>query len=110
VKAARKPMFEPGDLVTGKDRSYKRSIYKILSSTEDPDIVLVEFQSLGYKNVQMWKDNGASQSSYQFFREYSEFRLATRQEIDESSNTKTQYALIRLLKKLGMVTDTRFDY
>jgi hypothetical protein len=96
--------FDVGDLVTGKDRSYKRSIYKMVSTTENPIMGLFEFQSLGDSVVEMYKDKGVSKSQYTFPREYADFRPATRKELTESNRVQVVYRLLRLLKKLGIAT------
>ena len=94
--------FKPGDLVTGKDRSYKRSIYKMLEETENPEVGLFEYQSLGFDVVQSWKDNKARISQYQVLRTYDEFRFANDEELKDSKSAKVNYSLRRLLIKLGM--------
>ena len=103
-KKRNKVPFKIGDLVTGIDRSYKRSIYKMLSSTEDPDRGLFEFQSLGADVVQRWKDSHSSISQYQMTRKYKDFRLATVDELNESTRAQSRYALQKLLHKLEVLT------
>jgi hypothetical protein len=92
--------FKKGALVTGKNRSYKRSIYKFIKPTADPDIGIFEFISL---NGQTRKDHQrmAKQpvSAYKMPRDYAEFRLATWFEV-KSSTTKTHHKLMSVLRRL----------
>ena len=99
--------FKPGDLVTGKDRSYKRSIYKMLSTSENPETGLFEFQSLGPYCVDRYIDMGSKSVQYQFIREYAEFRLANRQEIAVSNRTRSQYRMLKFLERLGILDNYR---
>ena len=96
--------FSPGDFVTGKDRSYRRSIYKMLSTTENPELGLFEFQSLDKDVVERWKDRGAHVNQYQMVRLYNEYRHATKKELKASDDARMNYFLLRLLCKLGIET------
>ena len=100
--------FEPGDFVTGVDRSYKRSIYKMLSTTEDPLAGLFEFQSLGSDTLDSWLDSKSLKHTYQMYRLYSDFRHASRKEVVEMDRSKALYRLRRILHKLD-VTHSRYD-
>jgi hypothetical protein len=98
-------MFKVGDLVTGVDRSYKRSIYKYVKSVETfpEEYGWYEFVSLNGNVVQMWKDRGADATQYLFLRLNDEFRLATPAEINSSNTDVTRYAVRSLLMKLGVL-------
>lgn len=97
--------FNRGDLVTGLDRSYKRSIYKFLSSTENPEFGLFEFQSLNGNTVVMYKMQGFKQSKFEGVRAYSEFRLAEPFEALENNRLIARDCVRSLLKKLGVYID-----
>jgi hypothetical protein len=94
--------FKIGAMVTGTDRSYKRSIYKFMAATEDSEYGVFEFQSLGWDVIQRWLDVGANVTQYQMLRRYDEFRLAKRNEIKESKDAKAKYSLRRVLDKLNI--------
>lgn len=104
MAGTRKPKvkFKVGDLVTGKDRSYRRSIYKFLSSTESANIGLFEFQSLRSDVVERWKDRGAPSHLYRMNREYSEFRKATPGEVLESDKARAMYYMLKVLRHLSL--------
>jgi hypothetical protein len=101
-----KAPFKVGDLVTGKDRSFKRSIYKLIGISDEnlknPEFGMFEFQSLGDDVVERWKEQGARVSNYQFIRKFSEFRLATRGEKKEGAKARGMYYLMKMLQRLGI--------
>lgn len=96
----RRYKFKIGALVTGIDRSFKRSVYKLIARSSQADIGLFEFQSLGRDVVERWKDGHASTASYQGYRRYNEFRLATKKELLESYKARSTYMLIKMLRRL----------
>ena len=104
VKKKLKGGFKVGELITGRDRSYKRSIYKVLSKTSNPRILLLEFVSLGEDVIEMWKDRKANPFHYRCERKATDFRKATRKEIRESNRTRGIYQLRKILRKLGLKT------
>lgn len=99
-------MFNINDLVTGKNRSYKRSIYRYIGPHEDSPETMgyYQFVTLGNTTVKQWKDRGADPKQYTFPRDHDEFRLATPEEIEESDNVVTEYAVRSLLHKLKVIS------
>ena len=102
------PQFKVGDLVTGIDRSYKRSVYKFISTTESDNIGIFEFQSLNGSVVDSYKDSKAPRHTYEFSRLYSEFRLANRDELNENDKYRSSYKLLKLLRLLKIHPRSRF--
>ena len=94
--------FRLGDLVTGRDRSYRRSIYKVIGRGVDAKHLLLEFVSLKDDTIDRWLDSKAPVDMYQSMRKHSEFRKANRKEIKESRLVIALYRLHRLLRKLGI--------
>lgn len=94
--------FERGNLVTGVDRSYKRSIYKFISDTESSECGVFEFQTLANDSIMMYKMRGYTSSKMQKVRRYDEFRLAEPLEVLESNKLMARDSLRYLLKKLGV--------
>lgn len=94
--------FRVGDLVTGLDRSYQRSIYKVLGKGTKSKSLLLEFVSLRDDVIDRWKDTGAGVLQYQCERRSSEFRKANRKEIKASKRARAIYYLNKLFNRLGL--------
>jgi hypothetical protein len=103
--------FKRGDLVTGHDQSYERSIYKFIEgiggSKNEGIFEIVSYA--GTTNEQIIADllkQGIAQSlinsKIRGARAYAEFRLATWMEIKISS-TRSHKKLLNLLNKLGVL-------
>src|SRR5690606_1052831 len=88
-----------GDLVTGIDRTYERSIYKIIDIEEGR--CLVEFVSFRGVTKKQWMEQDSSYSEKDFirWRSLAEFRPAERMEVLRSS-TKAHLHLLYLIRKL----------
>jgi hypothetical protein len=101
-------MFKLGDLVTGKDRSYERSIYKLVAQHNDNTGIYEIVSFKGRTNELIVSEllaKGVSQSDInsvtQHLRNHSEFRLATWLEIKRSS-TNSHHVLMAFLWKLDV--------
>jgi hypothetical protein len=105
-----RPKFKLGDLVTGKDRSYRRSIYKMVGLSTDPEQGMFEFQSLGNQVVDAFKNQGSPTTMYIFLRRYDEFRHATDEEIRSSDKVRAKYRLIYLLGSLKLADPGMFGF
>lgn len=94
-------MFRVGDLVTGTDRRYARSIYRIESLIDD-ERGMYRIVSLSGRVYPKDLENGL------FENKHDGFRLATNMEIKISSDSNhTRYCLIRLLSNLGICAAAR---
>jgi hypothetical protein len=92
-------MFNIGDLVTGHNRSYQRSIYQ-LESIVDSNYGIYKFISYKSQTYDELVRKGYSQGQLFTHRAHNEFRLATKMEILYSC-TKTHARLFIFLYKLG---------
>jgi hypothetical protein len=94
--------FKVGDLVTGKNRSYHRSVYKVIGPGGSPKYLLLEFVSLGHDVVMNYKRRNAPLGMYQTFRQHARFRKVTKKERKESNKTTARWYLLEILKLLGL--------
>lgn len=85
-----------GDLVTGIDRSYKRSIYRVLRFNCD------EFDKMRTMDLQFICLDGQLGSSKDISRGriVAEFRLASKEEVDRELGMALGYKLIGFIKDL----------
>lgn len=85
-------LFKVGDLVTGKDRSYKRSIYKVISHEgEMLSLKLVCFDgALGI----------GKHGDFQKARPAGKFRLATSEEVYSELAYAYKVHLLKFVKEL----------
>lgn len=85
-----------GDLVTGIDRSYKRSIYKVLKINSD------EFDKMRTMDLQFICLDGQLGTSKDISRGriVAEFRLASKQEVDRELGMALGYQLIGFVVRL----------
>ena len=108
-KWMKNPEFKSGDLVTGIDQSYKRSIYRYIESTGQKGISLYEIVSLDGRDYDKEREShraiGRSEEDidkiYRRERNDGEFRIATWMEIKRST-THSLEILVSLLWDLGI--------
>lgn len=105
LKKSKFPSYNRGDLVTGKDRSYKRSIYKYIGPSVDPLYGEFEFVTLGENTAEQYMRGHrfTDKSAITFRRLFAEFRKATPKEIKKSNQTRARYLLRFLLFRLGIL-------
>jgi len=91
-------MFNIGDLVTGKARSFERSIYRFVLPIDD---LIGDYEIVSCK----WQTD-FERFQKRYTREHHEFRLATKMETLTSS-TKSHHRLFDLLADLKII---RIEY
>lgn len=94
--------FAINDLVTGKDKSYLRSVYKYIGHTDDPESGIFELVTYKRQCVDYFRHAKARSTVYTFKRRYDEFVLASSEEIAKSNKTRATYMLCYVLDKLGV--------
>lgn len=88
-------MFKPGDVVTGIDRSYKRSIYVCVECLDSQDGM---YKPIAYSGRVLPEETS---NKYLGMRSHSEFRFASKIEIIRAS-TRSFESLCSLLSSLGI--------
>lgn len=92
-----KSPFRLGSLVTGGDRHYERSIYRL---DKDLNGYVGQYRIISYRG-KVFTDDDLANGRLDYQREHAEFRLATWMEIKVSS-TRSHHRLFDLLAKLGI--------
>ena len=91
-------MFEVGTLVTGKVRTYERSIYRV-ADCMDARRGKFEFIALSGRTQAILRQCGYKEEQFFSERLYSEFRVATPLEI-KRAHTTTHRLLAHLISQL----------
>jgi len=79
--------YEIGDFITGKDRSYTRSIYRAIAVTVDRTarkfVAHVEFEMIAYEG-RKWEKSKENKNFKVVFEKAQTYRTATKQEMIEA--------------------------
>lgn len=96
-------MFKIGEFVTGKDRSFTRSIYVLM---EDLDGTFGIYKPVAYNGREVFT---VQARRYTHRQPHAEFKSASRYEVTTAGYTP-RVALIDLLYKLGIIVAHRTPF